>query len=484
MTDIPGPRLAAARIYRSDFCAPRHRPLVLVAAVLGSAMGFIDGTVVSFAIPAIRAELGSTLAQAQWVSNAYMLPLAALILLGGAFGDRFGPARVFGTGIAVFLMGSFSSALSGTTEWLIASRAVQGLGAAAMIPGSLAVLSRAYPREVRGRAIGLWAASSAVTAALGPAIGGVVLTAGGDEAWRWIFAINLPLALAALALMACAVGRDAGAPGTPVDWVGGALAALTLACFALPLTVRGTEEVYFLIAAGFGALFLLWERMTPHPMLPLAVFLNTRFSAANVVSFCLYFAMSAVLFYLPMTVIAGWGVSAIAATVAFAPISIFVGLFSGPMGRRTGRYGPGKLTVAGALLVSVGFAALALVAPTHAYWLGVLPAMSVIGLGLALVIAPISVTVMESLPDDRSGAASGINNAVTRVAGLIAVAAMGAVAQTGYLRAEGPRDFGAPGRTDAHVAAMDAGFVLLAWTVAGVALIGALVAQGWLRRRR
>ncbi len=447
-------------------------------------MGFIDGTVVSFAIPAIREALGTTLAQAQWISNAYMLPLAALILLGGAFGDRFGPARVFGTGVAVFFTGSIFSALAPTTGALIASRTLQGLGAAAMVPGSLAILSRAYPREIRGRAIGIWAAASAVTAALGPAVAGVVLTFGGNEAWRAIFSINLPLAVASLVLLWIAVERDEGAPGTPVDVVGGLLAALTLACLALPLTVRGTEEVYFLFAAIGFILFLLWEHFHPHPMLPLGVFSNARFAASNVTSFCLYFALSAVLFYLPMSLIAGWGVSELTATIAFAPISVFVGALSGRVGRHADRIGAGRLTGTGAVLVAVGFAGLGLAAPTHAYWTGVLPAMSFVGLGMALVVAPISVTVMEALPDQRSGTASGINNAVTRVAGLVAVASMGAVAQAAYLAAGGMRDFGAPGRRAAHVAAMDAGFAAVAWTTAGLVLVGAITAFLFIRRPR
>ncbi|MGL5009690.1 MAG: MFS transporter, partial [Paracoccaceae bacterium] len=211
-----------------SICAPEARKWVLLTAILASSLGFIDGSVVAIALPAMRASLGASLAEAQWFANAYLLVLSAFILAGGALGDRFGTARVFGAGIGIFVLGSVLCAVAPTPETLIAARAVKGLGAALMVPGSMAIIGKAYPREMRGRAIGTWSAASAITTALGPIIGGAVLTLGPDWAWRLIFAVNLPLGGIALWLLFTRVVPDRGQPGVPIDLLGAVLATVGL----------------------------------------------------------------------------------------------------------------------------------------------------------------------------------------------------------------------------------------------------------------
>ena len=231
----------AGDAHRPSFCHPAARPWILAAAILASAMGFIDGSVTAIALPAMREGLGATLAQATWINNAYLLPLSALILVGGAIGDRYGVARVFGAGIAVFVLASVLVALSPTPGTLIAARALKGVGAALMVPGSLAIIAKAYPREERGRAIGVWAASAAVTTAMGPVIGGALLSWLGPEAWRIVFALNLPLGLAALWILWRRTGQDAASSDEAVDWLGGALATLGLGLLAWSLTALQSE---------------------------------------------------------------------------------------------------------------------------------------------------------------------------------------------------------------------------------------------------
>lgn len=464
-----------------SFCAPEARPWILAAAILTSALGFIDGTVVSIAIPAMRASLDATLTEAQWFSNAYMLPLSALILVGGAAGDRFGVARVLMAGLALFLAASLLSALAPTPGILIAARAAKGVGAALMVPGSLALIARAYPRAERGRAIGIWAAASAVTTAAGPILGGAILATGADWAWRALFAINLPLGAVVFWILLARVGRDPTESGTGLDRTGAVLAAVGLGLAAWSLSSLGTPggPPVWVLAAGAAlclTLFLIWEARARHPMMPLELFGNRSFSAANLATFALYFALSAVLFYQPMTVIAGWGVGEVGAALAFAPLSVFIGVLSGPMGRLADRIGPRIPVAAGALVVATAFAGLALTAPLRSFWALTLPLNSLMALGMSAVVGPLSAAVMAAAPDSRSGAASGINNAVSRMAGLIAVAAMGSLAALVYDGAGGPASFGvtAPGAT--HAAATDAAFAAIAWVTAGLALLAAAVA--------
>ena len=478
--------------HRPSFCDPAARPWILAAAILASAMGFIDGSVTAIALPAMREGLGATLAQATWINNAYLLPLSALILVGGAVGDRYGVARVFGIGIAVFVLASALVALSPTPGALIAARALKGVGAALMVPGSLAIIAKAYPRAERGRAIGVWAASAAVTTAMGPVLGGALLSALGPEAWRIVFALNLPLGLVAIWILWRRTGRDAASSAERVDWLGGALATLGLGLLAWSLTALQSEGAAaplppWALAAG-GALALaafLWrEARTRHPMMPLGLFADRAFSAANLATFLLYFALTAVLFYLPQTVIAGWGRSEAEMSLIFIPFSALMAVLGPVAGRASDRIGAGPLIGVGSAIVAASFAGLGWLAPAREFWWHVLPLMTVMGLGMALVVSPLSAAVMAAVDDASTGAASGINNAVSRMAGLVAVAAMGAVAALVYASAGGPAAFGLPSEEPGHAEAMSAALRVVSYGCAGLAALASATALMGIPRPR
>jgi EmrB/QacA subfamily drug resistance transporter len=461
--------------HRPTFCAPEARPWILASAILASAMGFIDGSVTAIALPAMREGLDATLAQGTWINNAYLLPLSALILVGGAIGDRYGVARVFGVGIALFVAASVVVALSPTAEVLIAARALKGMAAALMVPGSLAIIAKAYPRAERGRAIGVWAAASAVTTALGPVLGGALLSALGSGAWRIVFALNLPLGLFALWILWRKVGQDRPSSLDGVDWLGGVLATLGLGALAWSLTALQSPgdtplPPWALAAIGVACLAALiaQERRARHPMMPLRLFADRGFSAANAATFLLYFGLGAILFYLPQTVIAGWGRSEAEMSLIFVPFSALMATVGPWAGRLSDRIGPGPLIGIGAAIVAVVFAALGLLAPQERFWLHVLPLMTLMGLGMSLVVSPLSAAVMGAVDDASTGAASGINNAVSRMAGLVAVAAMGAVAATAYAGAGGPASFGEPVTAEGHGPAMNAAFAAVAYVCAAL----------------
>ena len=476
----PGARAGAE--HRPSFCAPASRPWILASAILASAMGFIDGSVTAIALPAMREGLGATLSQATWINNAYLLPLSALILVGGAIGDRYGVARVFMAGIGVFVVASLAVALSPTAGTLIAARAFKGVGAALMVPGSLAIIAKAYPREERGRAIGLWAASSAVTTALGPVLGGALLSALGPEAWRIVFALNLPLGGAALWILLRRVGQDTPSSDEAVDWAGGLLATAALGLLAWSLTALQSEGALVpppILAAGGAAAFaafLLRERRARHPMMPLGLFADRGFSAANLATFLLYFGLTAVLFYLPQTVIAGWGRSEAEMSLIFIPFAALMATLGPVAGRLSDRLGPGLPIGAGAAVVAVAFAGLGVLAPAREFWWHVLPLMTLMGLGMSFVVSPLSAAVMAAVDDSATGTASGINNAVSRMAGLVSVAAMGAVAAGAYAAAGGPATFGAPSDAPGHAEAMNAGLRLVSYGCAALSAAASAVA--------
>jgi EmrB/QacA subfamily drug resistance transporter len=484
-----------------DIAAPQSRRFVLVAAILASSMGFIDGSVISIAIPAIRADLGATLADAQWVSNGYLLLLSALILLGGAAGDRFGLRNMFGLGIAVFVGASIVCALAPTPLVLIMARAVQGAGAAFMVPGSLAIIARAYPREERGSAIGIWAAASSLTTIGGPIIGGVMLTVLGEWSWRLVFAINLPLGLVALALLWFRVAPDRPQAGRRLDVIGAVLATLALMLIAYGLTGDGSESApplsHVIAWCGAGLVlavaFLGWEARSATPMLPLRLFGNVSFSGANGLTFALYFALGGTMFYLPMTMIGGWGESPATVSLALLPLGLALTTLSSFSGKWADRFGPGPLIALGSLIVAGAFAGLGLTAPMHSVWLAVLPCMTLLGLGMGLVVSPLSTAVMTAVEDGDTGIASGVNNAVARVAGLVAVALLGAIIAPVFEAALGsaaelPIFFGMASQgLDAQdealrLAATDAAFATVAYVTAALSLVSAAVA--WLTLER
>lgn len=481
------------------FCPQRARRYVLVAAILASALGFIDGSVLSIAMPMLRADLGANLVEAQWISNAYALTLSALILAGGAAGDRFGLRRAFVAGITLFVAASLACALAPTAPLLILFRAIQGLGAAVMVPGSLAIIAKAYPKAERGRAIGIWAAASALTTALGPVVGGVVLSSFGGGIWRAIFAINLPLGAFAIWLLLAKVPADSPMHPKGLDLGGAALATLSFGAMAYGLTAMSgegggpsmtTNVVIFLVGVIALAIFLFWERHHREPMVDLTLFRTAAFSGANAATFFLYFALSAVLFYLPMLLIAGWGLSTAEAGFIFLPLSAAIALLSGPVGQWSDRAGARLPITAGSFVVGVAFAGLAVLAGTNfrGFWSAVFPLMVLMGFGMALVVSPLSTAIMTAVDDSDTGAASGINNAVARIAGLMAVSALGAVAGLVYATAGGGSsgvEFGAmpegaiePAIAQVRIAATASAFQVVAAISAVMCFVAA--ATAWL----
>lgn len=447
---------------------------VLAATILGSSMAFIDGSVVNVALPAIQAGFGSGVAAMQWVVNAYLLSLGALVLLGGALGDRVGRVRVFMAGVALFTAASLACGLAPGAAALIAARAVQGVGAALLVPGSLAIIGAAFPAAERGAAIGTWSGVGALTTALGPVLGGWLVDA---ASWRAIFLINLPLAAATLWLArGIAESRDAPAAGALAeagapDWPGAlllaaGLGALTYGFIEAPSHGFASGPVLLFLAAGLALLagFAVQERRAASPMVPLQVFRNRVFSGANGLTLLLYFALSGVLFFLPFTLIQVHGYSATAAGAALLPLSVLLGGLSRPVGRLSQRIGARPLLVAGPLLAGLGFALLAMRAGDGRYWTGVLPGMAALAAGMTLAVAPLTTTVMGAVPPEHSGVASGINNAVARVAGLLAVAVLGVLGAAG---------------ADAV-----AGFRLVAWAGAACAVAAAGVAAGTIGGRK
>ncbi len=486
------------------FCPQARRRFVLIAAILASSMAFIDGSVVSIALPAIRADLGASLADGQWINNGYLLFLTALMLLGGAVGDRFGLRLVFGAGIAGFTLASAGCALAPGPGVLIAMRALQGLAAAFMVPGSLAIIAKAYPRDERGRAIGIWAAASSLTTLCGPVVGGVILSVFGDAAWRLVFAINLPLGAVALVCLFGLVPADARGPHKRLDTVGGLAATAALFLIAFGLTgdaahgsVPETGRAMLFGGAGLVmlALFLFAEDRTREPMMPLGLFANAGFSGANGLTFALYFALGTISFFLPMLLIGGWGVSAAEVALMFAPIGASIAILSRFTGGATDRFGPAPLIAGGSALVGLALFALVLVLPTGKVWGAVFPAMIALGAGMGLVVSPLSTAVMTSVEDSQTGIASGVNNAISRLAGLIAVAALGgAVAYVfdANLGVAAARDlaFGvapegtlAPRLEAARVTASNRAFAVAALVAGGMALISAVVAWRTLEHR-
>jgi MFS family permease len=349
------------------------------------------------------------------------------------------------------------------------------------VPGSMTLIARAYPREERGAALGLWAAAATATTAAGPVLGGLLLTMGGPEIWRLVFALNLPLGMAALWLLWRFTTPDKGRPGTPVDLAGAALATLSLGMMAEGMT-RGSAPMLALSALT-ALLFLGREATTPAPMIRLSMFANRGFALANLATLFLYIGVTGVMFYLPMTAISVWGVTPFTVTAAFLPVSILITLLSAPWGRMADRIGAGPLMATGSALVACGYGALAWTSG-GAFLTHIVPFMALVGLGMSMVVAPLTAAVMEYADEAEQGAASGINNAVARVSGLISVALMGRLAAWSY-GTVGPDKpgFGLTGASPAHLAASSAAFAHVAALSAALALMAALSAAMMGRRQ-
>ena len=416
--------------------AADHPGFVLVTSILASSLAFIDGSVVNVGLPAIRAGLHGDAEQLQWIVNAYLLPLTALLLLGGALGDRFGRRKILILGIALFALGSALCGLADSLNLLLAARVLQGTGAALLLPNSLAILGSAFTGEARGRAIGIWSAVSAIAAAIGPVLGGWLIDTVG---WRFIFFINLPVALAGVA-MAFAFVRDPprGKDGAPLDFLGAMLATAALAALTWGLTIgsgpAGWSPIALAaIAAGIvlSALFLWTERLRgDRAMTPLSVFGSRSFVGLTLLTFLLYGALGGLLVMVPYILIEGAHYSATAAGAALLPFPVVLAMASPVMGGVAGRSGPRLPLTIGPMIVGAGFLLLLLLTPATSYWTGVLPAILVISLGMAGAVAPLTTAVLTAVNERHTGSASGLNSAVSRAGGLVATALLGGVLAT------------------------------------------------------
>jgi EmrB/QacA subfamily drug resistance transporter len=410
---------------------------VLLATILGSGVAFLDGTVVNVALPRIALSLGAGFSTMQWVLDAYLLSLGALVLVGGALGDVLGRKRVFLVGLIGFGLTSAVCGAAPNAPVLIAGRAVQGIAAALLVPGSLSLITSSIAREDRDRAIGRWSSLAALTGGVGPFLGGWLIDV---ASWRWVFLINLPLIAVAVAVTVRHVPeshddvvRKAG--WSRLDLPGAALIAAALALLVLPLiesrAASGVRLALFVGSAIAFIGFLLTERRTALPMLPLELFRGRAFTVAQVVTFVVYGALGGSLFLLAVELQTGMGFSPLEAGAATAPITVMLMLFSARIGALLPRIGARPLLSAGPLVAGAGLLLLTRAVPGASYLSGVLPGLLVFSTGMCLVVTPITATALSSVGPAHAGLASGVNNAVARIAGLIAVAVLPVIAGTG-----------------------------------------------------
>lgn len=410
-------------------CAPNAGPWVLAATILGSSMAFIDETAVSVALPVVQGALGATAVDAQWIVEAYTLLLAALILVGGSLGDHLGRRRVFAIGIGLFAAASMWCGFASGPEQLIVSRAIQGVGGALLIPNSLALISASFEEERRGKAIGTWAGFTGITMVLGPVLGGYLVE---NLSWRGIFFINAPLALIVLAITLSRVpeSRDEGA--RKLDLPGAALATVGLGGIVFGLLESsklglGDPRVVASLVVGAAALaaFIVVEARSREPMVPLSLFRSRNFTGANTFTLLLYFALSGALFFLPFNLVYVQGYSATAAGAAVVPAVGLMFFLSRYTGGLTDRFGARLPLVLGPAIAALGFALFAVPGIEGSYWTTFFPAAVVLGIGLSVLVPAVTTVALNSVEGKHSGLASGVNNAFSQTAALLAIAILG-----------------------------------------------------------
>ncbi len=446
----------------------------LAAVILGSGAAFLEASVVSVALPSIGRDLGLELGGLQWVMNAYLLALSALMITGGSIGDLYGRRRTFAIGLVAFAVASLLCALAPSGEVLIFFRVVQGVAAALMIPASLAIVEASFAEEDRGRAIGAWSGWSGISSLIGPFVGGWLVD---SASWRWVFAVVVLVALLAawLAMKHLPESRaERGSEHRP-DWAGSALASIGLATITYALIEApgrglGDPGIGIPVAVGIISLgaFLVVERRVPDPMLPLSIFRSRQFSGANVATLANYFAIGAMFFFLSLQLQDVLGYSALEAGAATIPATVIMLLFSPQAGKLGQRIGPRLPMTVGPVVLAVGLVLLSGIERDGAYLTAVLPGVIVFGIGMTIFVAPLTTAVLGALPDDRAGIASAVNNAAARSAQLMASAALPAAA-------------GLTAGTTVGSDAFSDGFHTAMLIAAGVALLGGLIA--WLTIR-